>query len=208
MSNPITSKVIILSRTKMSGINVCVGAFDIANNRMLRLLNNNAGALTQDCPFHIGETYTIKYETRYRICPPHTEDVAVYEFVQMQEIDGFDLASVTSSLSSTHLTLDTIFDGKLIWENQKGYVSENNITDYSVTITSLGYDLTKDLDCYVHRHWGLVQKSIKYVGSLDITSMPQTITAGTKIRFSLARLWDMRKDGNRRAYLQLSGVYP
>lgn len=204
----VVSNVVILSRTKMSGTNVCVGAFDILNNRMIRLLNGTAGALTEECAYQIGETYSIKYEERYRIFPPHTEDVAVYEATKVAAIVGFDLMGVTSRLSLNGFTLEKLFDGKLLWENYKGYISEQNLVNYSVTIATLGYDLCREDDCYVYRKWGILFNSVKYVGSLDMDLMPQKILAGTKIRFSLARLWDMRGDGNRRAYLQLSGIYP
>jgi len=203
----ITSDVLILSRTKMSEGKVCVGAFDVQNERMLRLLDDRAGALTESCEYRVGDTYQIRYLERYNLSPPHTEDVAVYNAFKVAPAEEIDLAAVTSNLSSHHATLDSIFDGKLRWGNEKGYISGENLIDYSVTIVTLDYDLHQDGDYYVYKKWGIPLKRVKYVGDLDIDLMPELISAGTKIRFSLARLWDMRGDGNLRSYLQLSGVY-
>jgi hypothetical protein len=203
----VTSDVVILSRTKMAEGRVCVGAFDVRNERMLRLLDDHAGVLGPDCIYQVGETYQIRYLARYQISPPHTEDVAVYNAIKVSQDDQIDLSAVTSSLSTHHDALDSIFEGKLVWENHKGYIPGDDLVDYSVTIVTLGYDLHRDGNNYVYRKWGVPLRSVKYVGALDIDHMPDVIAAGTKIRFSLARLWDMKDDGNLRSYLQLSGIY-
>ena len=203
----IKSEVVILSKTRMSGNNICVGAYDIFNNKMLRLLSNTARALTADYPFEVGEAYSITYQPRYQVTPPHTEDVAVYEYEQIEETPDHDLDSITSDLTTQCADLSDLFDGALRWENGSGFIEEQNNINYSVQIATLGHSLHKEGEYYVQRRFGLTMKKVKYVGYLDIDRMPQLIPSGMKIRFSLARLWDKNEDGNRRAYLQLSGVY-
>ncbi|GAB7259294.1 hypothetical protein [Dickeya ananatis] len=82
----ISANVVILSKTKMSGDHICVGAYDIDNETMIRLLDSRAGTLDCDAPYEIGELYHITYARRYVINSPHVEDVAVYQY-QIQSPD-------------------------------------------------------------------------------------------------------------------------
>lgn len=202
-----TARVVILSRTKMSASNICVGGYDIDNNVMLRLLSDKAGALNDTYLYQVGETYEVTYMPRYQIEEPHTEDVAVYKYVKIQTVPGCDLSALTSLLTLKNLNLQDLFDGKLCWENDSGYIAESNNVKYSVTIATLKIDLYKEGSYYLNKKWGIQINKIKYVGDLSIDSMPNIIHSGTKIRFSLARMWDINKDGKRRSHLQLSGIY-
>lgn len=203
----VNSEVVILSKTKMSGNNICVGAYDVLNKIMLRLLSDRAGALNVNYPYEIGQAYEITYEGRYKLDRPHTEDVAVYAFKGIPPTPAHDLDELTAELSIICPDLTSIFDGKLCWENGSGFIEEQDNIGYSVQIVRLECPLHKEGDYYVEKRFGISIRKVKYVGFLGIGNMPQSIPGGTKIRFSLARLWDKNEDGNRRAYLQLSGIY-
>lgn len=203
----IESDVVILSKTRMSGSNVCVGGYDTSKHRMIRLLDSHAKSLNANYPYEVGQAYRINYQTRYIISPPHTEDVAVYnyQFIDWCNIDYFN--QLTLSLSLKNVNLSDLFDGNLNWENDSGYISEEKNVNYSVQIATLNNNLKKENDYFVDSTNIFSRKRVKYVGFKSINEMPDTIPAGTKIRFSLARIWDKNNDGNRRSYLQLSGIY-
>jgi hypothetical protein len=201
----VSSNVVILTRTLMNG-GVCVGAFDVINNRMLRLLTEKGQRLPQDAPFMVGEAYEVTYATHYHIKNPHTEDVAVYAYRYLDEVDVDSFEDLIESLCEQDLSLEEIFDGDLIW-NTSAYMTPANCTDYSVQIATLTCDLTKNGEYYEYASWGNQSKKIKYVGIQPIENLPMRIIAGTPIRFSLARFWDKDHDGVLRAYLQISGIY-
>lgn len=202
----IKSNVVILSKTKMSNPHVCVGAYDIEHNRMLRLLGSKTERLLDTCPYEIGQLYDMTYGPKYKIEFPHTEDVAVYESNLLSEhFDYFD--DLTEHLAKKDINLDDLFNGLLKWENSKGYLAEEDkMIDHSVAIATLNYSLVRMGDCYSTNDI-FNRKMVKYVGYRDIQQLPRVINAGTKIRFSLPRMWDMNNDGNKRSYLQLSGIY-
>lgn len=201
------SRIAILSKTKMSANYICVGGFDIDNNRMLRLLGPRTERLTEDYPYEIGQLYEMTYAPKHNIEPPHSEDVAVYDYHLIDD-NYEDFNELTDHLSSDlkNIRLDDLFDGKLRWENHKGYLTEEDNVDHSVEIATLNYPLRKLGDEYI---CGDIfnRKKVKYVGYKDISELPIVINAGTKIRFSLPRMWDRNNDGDRRSYLQLSGIY-
>ncbi|GAB7259295.1 hypothetical protein DZJ_11820 [Dickeya ananatis] len=72
-------------------------------------------------------------------------------------------------------------------------------------IVSFPFQLRKDGENY--RFIDGSQRLIKYVGKKPISHMPNIIHSNTAIRLSLARPWDKNGDGNKRCYIQLSGVY-
>jgi hypothetical protein len=201
----VNTNIVVLSRTLMSG-GVCVGALDVVNDKMLRLLDDKAHKLLPDAPYQVGQCYAIKYAQHYNIRAPHTEDAAVYEFNYLDDLEENDFDELISSLCNDNLSLEELFDGKLLWDGS-AHMEPGDTTDYSVQIATLDCDLTKSGDYFESFSWGAPTKRIKYVGARPLADLPNKLTAGTRIRFSLARFWDKDKDGNLRAYLQLSGIY-
>lgn len=197
--------VVILTRTIMKD-GVCVGAWDVNNDRMLRLLNEKGHKLSDEAPFQVGEAYKIKYATHYNITKPHTEDVAVYQYTYLDEVETKDFNDLIEFLCIQDLALEELFDGVLIWEGS-AHMTPDNCTDYSVQIATLTCELTKSGEYYEQFIWGHPTKRIKYVGALPIDELPSCLPPGTPIRFSLARFWDRHKDGTYRAHLQLSAIY-
>ena len=202
----INSDVVILARTKMSGDKICVGAYDIANNRAVRLLDERANAYTAIAPFKVGEIYNITYAERYDIVLPHSEDVAVYKYTLNSSNNALFIG--TQQLLRINLNnLCELFGGKLTWTNNSGHLLKGNTTDYSVTIATLNCDLIKNNGYFVQNIDHCPYK-VKYVGCEPIQNLPDIIRAGTRIRFSLARWWDNNGTWEpHRSYLQLSGVY-
>lgn len=207
----ISANIVILSKTKMSGDNICVGAYDIDNDTMIRLLDFKARTLDETAPYEIGEFYHIKYAQRYQRTPPHVEDVAVYEHEQRIPQGYIDNCGenwfyvIIHELCEMDSSLSSIFSGKLLWENNKGYTLENDPPDHSVCIVSFPFNLKKNGEYYPYMDGS--GKMIKYVGKKEIRELPSIIPKNTPIRLSLARPWDKNGDGNKRCYMQLSGAY-
>ncbi|WP_323148543.1 hypothetical protein [Pseudomonas oryzihabitans] len=201
----IQGNVVILSKTLMAE-GVCVGAWDVANERMLRLLDEKAQRLSNGAPYEIGQCYMIKYAPHYRIIPPHTEDAAVYEYNYLDTLDEDDFDNLISSLCDEAIDLEDLFDGKIVWDGS-GHMEPDDTTNYSVQIATLNCSLTKNGNYFENSRFGTASKRIRYVGARPLAELPNRLSAGTRIRFSLARFWDKDKDGKLRAYLQLSGIY-
>lgn len=201
----VQGNVVILSKTLMSE-GICVGAWDVANEKMIRLLDEKAQRLSRSAPYEIGECYAITYSPHYRINPPHTEDVAVYEHNYLDTLDEDDFNNLVSSLCDEDIHLSELFDGKLVWDGS-GYMEPDDTTGYSVQIATLDCSLTKNGNYYEHSRFGASARKIRYVGARPLAELPYRLPAGTRIRFSLARFWDKDGDGKLRAYLQLSGIY-
>ena len=196
----------ILSRTRMANNHICVGGFDVINRKMVRLLDDRASALTNAFPYKIGETYTIEYEYRYQLTAPHLEDIAVYNYQLKSSFNKNNLDICVHSNSHDVKNLSELFAQKLTWNNCKGYALASNPPNFSVQIAKLKINLVRVGDDYQEASFFPLRK-VKYVGELNINSLPQTILAGTPIRFSLARPWDKDHSGIKLCYLQLSGVY-
>lgn len=195
--------VVIMTRTVMSG-GVCVGAYDLVHKKMIRLLDNRAGRLSENAPYQIGEVYSMVYAERYKITPPHAEDVAVYEAEYSRVCEDELFYNLVDELTYFGIGLTELFDGKLHWESS-GFILDDDIPSYSVQIATLRYPLIKDGEYFKKSGFG-GEKRIKYVGEKPIHRLPSIISPGVKVRFSLARFWN-KGDGIYRAYLQISGVY-
>jgi hypothetical protein len=198
--------VLILSRTKMSGNNICVGGVDLKSGHMLRLLDNRASALTDCFPYSIGETYSIEYQPRYQLIEPHVEDVAVYSYILKAGYNKTTLDMFAHQNSVNANNLSELFTQKLLWNNFKGYALASDPPQFSVQIAKLNINLVKNGPDFQEAGFFSLRK-VKYVGEVDMSKLPSTIKSGTPIRFSLARPWDKDNTGVKLCYLQLSGVY-
>ncbi|HDZ8833932.1 TPA: hypothetical protein RUX00_001922 [Aeromonas dhakensis] len=202
----IRSIVAIVSRTRMSDEYICVGGYDIRNQRYIRLLDDRASRLTNDYPYQVGEFYNLTYAAKYIINEPHTEDVAVYAYTQYDEQD-ISFAEIIDEITEDRESLSDLFEQELKWENNHGFIDRDSDLNYSVTISTLDNTLVKTgIRQNYYKELG-TDFEVKYVGQAPYYQMPSVITAGTPIRFSLARWWDRNGDGNYRCYLQLSGIY-
>lgn len=211
----ITSKVIIVSRTKMNGKRICVGGYDYDKKQNIRLLTETAQYFDESAPFQIGQVYSIRYVSRYnnQIIPPHFEDKVVYEYSLIKFLTKQQLLQFIETLAGQPISINDLFNGYLNWENNSGYLLEDRIPSNSVCIARLNTDLISLKDNYSNIYFETKKSNpfnklykAKYVGIEELEGS-LTIKAGTPIRFSLARWWDKNNDDKKRAYLQLSGFY-
>lgn len=216
----IVSDVIILARTRMNDNRVCIGGYSLSENRYVRLLvresiaqhNNHIKNMRETEPYHIGEIYTIEYENRTDIIPPHYEDVVVLKSKHSHNYEDEELGRFLSKIALSNLHIKDLFNGLLQWQNESGFLTKQlNLPNSSVMVVRLTHNLylsKKDSNYYYYIDNKLRETfKVKYVGVYD-TSHIRKIPAGTFLRFSLARWWggNGRFSGNR-AYLQLSAIY-
>jgi len=211
----ITSRVVIVSRTKMSGDRICLGGYDYDRKENIRLLTETAKYFQESAPFQIGQVYSIRYISRYsnQIIPPHVEDKVVYEYKLVEVLNNQQLLQLAMKIAGQPIIIKDLFNGYLNWENSSGYLLQDRVPSHSVCIAILNTDLVGTEDNYNNVYFGTTKSNpfngsykAKYVGIEELKGS-LTIKAGTPIRFSLARWWDKNNDGKKRAYLQLSGFY-
>lgn len=104
-------RILIVAKTHMKHA-FCVGAYDITNNKNIRLLTSKEDNQPLDTKFNIGQIWDIEYIARHNISNPHTEDVLVQkvEFVEnINNIVDFLIKNVPIWKGSP----EKIFDGKI-----------------------------------------------------------------------------------------------
>ena len=212
-------KVLIVSKTRMTGNRCCIGGLSFEENargdsravKSLRLGKNH------DCErtvYEIGQVWEMDFKRRKDIKPPHYEDVIIInkpEKIGRVLSPGKEILSILQGTKSVvpvwHDTPDKLFDGFLQEENGKGFILKSTgIPNQSTGFWISDKDLKKGVEYGKTRYFyprsnGI--KNIAYVGyaSADLEIIP----AGTLLRVSQARWWD---DYNPpRCYLQLSGWY-
>lgn len=117
-----------------------------------------------------------------------------------------------SGISVHDIHIKNLFSGLLQWQNESGFLIEQEILpNSSVMVVSLNHDLylsKRNSNYYYYIDNGLRETfKVKYVGVYDKSHI-RKISAGTFLRFSLARWWDGNGQfSEKRAYLQLSAIY-
>lgn len=212
------ARVIIVSRTRMSGDRVCVGGVDIDNRLSLRLLTARGTHETaSECPYQIWDIWDMDYYLTYERPNPHTEDANVTRRVKVERVDAPNMSvnRFASFLESSGIplfrgSLFMVFDGKLkLTDADKMYISKEDVPTYSTCFwvndnRLLGY--TNDRGRWQYRYNDMSNRygyTISYVGS---AVPPADIEAGSLIRLSLAHWWKPEDSNDEeRCYLQLSG---
>jgi hypothetical protein len=92
------SEVLIVSRTHMgkSSGNVCIGGYDIATKRNVRLLTCTGSNQPGTAPFQIGEKWDITYTQNSNLIAPHIEDVMVQSSILIDTLSNANLATFIS----------------------------------------------------------------------------------------------------------------
>jgi len=203
----ITADIIVVSRTKMGGENICVGAFDVTNKRNIRLLTSEGANQTSDFSLNIGETFKVVYSNKTSgITSPHTEDVLLKSYNPIPSAPV--LAEFKENCQPINGIITNTFNGLLSKQNGNALsIGMAGIPDHSVcywrtdapltlntSFSNIKYDYTS----------GIFRASIKFVGMQDPIL---TIPNGTVVRLSLARWWSPPEETEKRCYLQLSGWY-
>lgn len=187
---------------------VCVGGV-LADGRFVRLLDSNSNNQSINTKLEVGEVYTINFEERKSVTPPHVEDILVdsfkYKFTFNSINDMVNYLIDKLEIPVWEGSCDVLFDYKILWTlGGSGYISEENVPSHSVGFWKSDRDLTRrDFNDKVRYSYPIRWRNIPFVGfqePLDVIPM------GTLIRVSLARWWS--PDGEEeRCYLQLSGWY-
>lgn len=209
------SDVLILARTKMNGGRVCVGGYDLHERKYVRLLTKDFKNESGDSPYQVGELYSINYDVRAGLDPPHVEDVGVISRAYKRTLGRGEFRKELSNIASSNMNMHIrdLFGKCLIWEKRKGFLCQGkNVPNESVLVATLKHDLfasqyndESKVEFYIQD--GADYFVVKYVGDYDVSDVKR-IGAGKFLRFSLARWWG--GDGMfdpKRSYLQLSHIY-
>lgn len=203
-NNDVTANIIVVSRTKMGAGNVCIGAFDVDNNRNIRLLTSGGSNQPSSFPLNIGSTVKATYAEKSGIKPPHTEDVLLKNYAEIASapvLKAFQglCNPITGPITNT-------FSGCLSKQGGNALsIGSENVPDHSVCFWRSDAPLTLDtsFDSIKYNYgYGFNRVSIKFVGFQDPI---RTIPSGSIIRLSLARWWCHPGNNEERCYLQLSG---
>lgn len=198
--------VLIVSRTQMSN-GVCVGGIDENTGDLIRLHNDRGGNLPSDAPYQIGDRWQMNVQPAWNARPfPHIEDRQTTPIIKIENIgvDGVIQFIRTHNMGARLATGDirNTFQGKLILEGTKNYISRNAIPQFSTQFWISDRDLVHRIQYGKHFYF-YNNIRLKYVGFQECLDI---IPRGTIIRLSLANWWD-DGSGEDRCYLQLSGWY-
>jgi hypothetical protein len=197
-----TSRIIIVSRTKM-GQRICVGAYDVDRRRSIRLLDQNGYGQAADFPLNIGDVVTARYRDRAQIEAPHTEDVLLQSHQPYANTDEVSRV-FTENAPVVDGPLTNCFGGKLFQPgNGAMAVPNGDVPDHSVCFWKTDKPLSLNrYRRYVYRN-GFRSIEVQYVGFPEPV---QNIPAGTVVRLSLSRRWNVEGQ-EKLCWLQLSGWY-
>ena len=198
------AKVLVVSRTKMGYSNVCIGSIS-TEGKYMRLLLPNDQKMKANIDININDYLIIEYKDVKQIIAPHYEDVSIY-YAKKISTNNIPLQTYLKSfnLKTWKGGPEELYEKKLIWSNNKGYISSSNVPEQSVGFWIADRDLYLNDNRYIYSvdH---EKYSIPYVG---INKPHSCIYKGTLIRVSLARWWNNGSFDEDRCYLQLSEFYP
>lgn len=191
---------------------ICVGGV-LANGRFVRLMKMDGHNQDEDTPFNVSDVYTIEFQEKPNLRPPHIEDILVsnkkFKFTFSSIENMVKYLTEKLKVKIWEGSPDILFDGKLQWTNSgSGYISiEGEIPEHSVGFWISDKPLTKRIvfDRVRYNYPNIIGwRSLPYVG---FDEPVQQIPSGTLIRVSLARWWDRNGETEDRCSLQLSGWY-
>jgi hypothetical protein len=195
-------RVLIVSRTLMTA-GLCIGGIGLPSGRPLRLLPPQENHQPLDSPLRIGEIWEMKIKLRSTPAP-FVEDCDA-EAVEMLGRSNVRLYVASKSLAVTGST-EEVFDGRLEWTPQKGYLDPDSPTNFSTQFWRP--------DSKLRRYEGYrpgqfvfwepeTKRRIPWVGMKEA---PETIEDGQLARLSLSRPFPGKLD-RPVCWLQLSGVF-
>lgn len=202
-------EVLIAAKTHMRNA-ACVGGFEIATKKNVRLLTSNGENQPSNTELEVGQIWNIEYSVRPQLIAPHVEDVQINgkNFIRTQNSVGEFLKNNATIWRGDPRA---IFEGKVHFGRaQSGYITNNG----GIPSQSVGFWLAdKDLELTIlddQKHYyyfgdGGEIFAFPYVGYSPVV---ETIKKGTLIRVSLARWWKPNERvEEKRCYCQLSGWY-
>lgn len=213
-SKEVSANIVVVSRTRMSQGHVCIGAFDVENNRNIRLLTAAGEHQPEACELDVGSVVRATYvKVTVGVIPPHTEDVKLKSYTAASQVQKVKDEFV-AACPVVHGPITATFSGSLSREGSNSLsIRRENVPDHSVCFWKSDQIILLDSD--YRERFGKVKYlygqrydrvGLPYVGMQDpIPSVP----AGTVVRLSLARWWkpnDASYD-DKRCQKQLSGWY-
>jgi len=204
-------QVLIVSKTHMNN-QVCVGGIVMADGTPVRLLDNNGHNQPQNTPLEIGSIWDIDFTQRFKITPPHVEDVIINKMKPGNPLPGntrlSDILQKQLHVPIWYGAPDKLFDGLLQWtRNGSGFINGSGICETSSGFWISDKALVRDDFKGIRYKYGFgffKARKIKYVGFQEPADK---IPAGSLLRVSLARWWKQDDDTEERCFLQLSGWY-
>lgn len=201
--------VLIVSRTRMKGGNVCIGGFDIDSKESVRLLTSNGSNQPGSAPYRVGEIWDINYLPRSTVTAPHIEDVLVQSGTFYSTLASTDLQNfILQNCNVYNGSIDKLFDGALHTPTgHAAYIDSQNVPNHSVCFWRSDIDLLhfQAFEKHKYRYYNFdYDACFSYAG----TEPPvDAIPAGTLVRMSLTRWWTPPEAVSKACYLQLSGWY-
>jgi hypothetical protein len=201
------NRIVIAGRTRMQHGHLCIGGHDLDRNfRGVRLLDRFGGHWSSDCPFQVGDVWSVRYIQKVSARKPHVEDVFVMDQRPLRPVP--DLKELVLSRSTPWQGDPATLYGGTVRHTRSGslYVPERGplppcSTGYWQPDHPLVPVSARDRARFRYGD-GAAARRIKWVGTQE---PPAVIDAESLVRVSLSRLFG-NDDVPSGYYVQISGV--
>lgn len=207
--------VLIVSRTRMSGNHICVGAIELGSSRSLRLIPQYGYNWPSAAPFQPGQAWSLTYTPRQNPRPPHVEDVVVTAQSRSTHLDPANLRIELMSRQAAFQADGRWWAGNpsVLFQGMTGRTGNGSrYIEANVPTVSTGFwvpsaDLIPRAEDNKVRFYFDAPGPLSRFPFVGDSATPGQITAGALCRMSLARWDDYEGRTAERCYVQLSGVY-
>ena len=200
-------RVLIVSRTNMSGGNVCVGGLIAQGAKNVRLLTSLGANQPSTSPFQVGEFWDIKLESRPRCIPPHVEDMLVQNASKVG-ISNNIVNDINAVAPVYRGALSETFHRALLTPRGRAWhIDHSTIPSSSVCFWETPVALTLEAPFGKPKYHYNTPQEETHLPFVGVSTPQPTIPAGTLVRLSLARWWAPEGQEDEHCYLQLSGWY-
>ena len=139
-------RVLIVAKTHMKN-KACVGGLTRDTNKSIRLLSPDGSNQPANTPYDIGQVWELEFHPRAEIIPPHVEDVLVTDERYLGKTPNLR-ETLLSRVPIWHGDPTKLFNGLLIFENNRGYIDKSK----SIPNCSTGYWLPETSLTLVEQH--------------------------------------------------------
>lgn len=207
----LTMAILIVSKTRMHGDHVCVGGFDLATGRNVRLLTDQGYNQSSTTAYRIGEIWDLVCRSRCGCEPPHVEDVLVTSASRISVQPDLD-AFIRENCPVIEGPLNNAFGGHLQYTGAgSAFISRGaGIPGESVCFWETNEPLRRDDFNSKVRYSFRQDFSIRHIPYVGFREPVDVIARGSLVRLSLARWWkpkDAPAEEPEKCFLQLSGYY-
>lgn len=201
------ARVLIVSRTNMSGGNVCVGGLIAQGAKNVRLLTSLGANQPSTAPFQVGEFWDMALTSRPRCIPPHVEDMLVQSATNIG-ISNNIVKDINAVAPVYQGALSETFQGTLLTPRGRAWhIERSNIPSSSVCFWKTPVALSLEAPFGKPKYHYNTPQEETYLPFVGISAPQPIIPAGTLVRLSLARWWTPEGQQDEHCYLQLSGWY-